>query len=371
MKRVIVILWIVYLFLSCGSENEIPDEAKKTETKTVTFLLKGIRERHFTTYSRAENTADIDFTRYTVKFYLFEQQGDEYVFIRDTLVNADFFSITGLKSTQAYQYLFVAVSKGFEYMLDTKDCSGWKWTGSNPESMRVTRGMSLLKNCYFPFIEGEDNNALWNAPKLMNPTSFQCMLPDRNKNLEIYGQGYVLTASMDFHNPFQIFRERQYGTVEIRLKKLVPDEKVSVTVSSDYYRIYLSQMIKADANKDYNSLNSGNISGRTGDYATSTVLYPIAFTGIQSVTSAEDTLRLNLPYTTVAKVGSTVTDDKYKVYSMTLTVGSNTYSYTTKFPVYRNGISYFVRKGDWLALEFTAQGDTTPGVDLEEDWNGF
>lgn len=371
MRKIITLLLMVCALCACSDENILPVNAEKEKTRTVTFNLKGMADRDFSVQTRAVDTTAIDFTKYAVKFFLFERvdDTDEYVLKRQQNVTEDFFTITGL-DVKSYRYLFVAVSDGFEYMLDAKDSNAWTWKNVYPVSVSAEVGTTLYKNCYFPFIENEDNNEIWNYEGKVAP----CTLPETNTNLEIYGQGYILSSGMDFHVPIDILLERQYGSVEVRLKNLTPGETVSVAVTSEYYRMYLSQMVKSDINSNYTSENNGNINSgglKTSDYATGTVGAPIYFQRSMTAASAEQVISLCLPYTTAEGTGNTVTNDKHKVTGLSLTIGSNTYSYAAKFPIYRNGVSYFIRKGDQLAIEFTTQGDNTPGIDIEEDWNGY
>lgn len=371
MKKIITLLLSICALCACSDENVLPGNEEKEETRTVTFNLKGIADRDFSVQTRAVDTTAIDFSKYAVKFFLFERMSDtdEYVLKHQQDVTQDFFTITGL-DVKSYRYLFVAVSKGFEYMLDAKDSNAWKWNSTYPVSVSAKVGTALYKNCYFPFIENEDNNEIWEYVYDVAP----CTLPNTNANLEIYGQGYILSSGMDFHVPIDILLERQYGSVEVRLKNLTQGETVSVAVTSEYYRIYLSQMVKSDINSNYTSENKGNINSggsKTSDYASGTVGVPIRFQSSMTAASAEQVILLHLPYTTAEKTGNTVTNDKHKATGLSLTIGSNTYSYAAKFPIYRNGVSYFVRKGDQLAIEFTTQSDPTPGIDIEEDWNGY
>ena len=266
-----------------------------------------------------------------------------------------------------------------------------------------TANNSLLKNCFldiFDYTTYGDFDA---------PDKIEEITIDPNKDMDIFGAGsYFLPGSMTA--AIGVTLERQVGVVEFKYEDAIAGDRLECSFSSDYYRLYLSQMVKDKNNPDYTSENAAAFSYASdvagspfdtyeqGDYYSVSRLFYTNVLGLptfkKSVTlsGTENSIKVYMPYTTSAIVGTTV-DDIYKAHYIRTTLSADatntpgditlhiTATDGTKksfrkagvpFPIYRNGKTIFTTVGsDYLSVNFgNSASDNGIYLPNEDKWDG-
>lgn len=414
MNKLLFMVWAVAsaLFVSCSEDemqNELQHENKGPYTVTFNLSIESGDGLSVSTRSGEGDSVRIDLTKYLVYVYWFhETTGSDLGSMalmdenQPELIDETKYFYTktfeGDEAEKRHAYLFLAVpkDKGLDEVItkaNIKDfgvaeTDGYTFSAS---SQPMTTS-SLLKNCYIPFftddISEERNNS---------NTKFSA-----NRKLEIFGEGSVLLPNTNLTE--KVVLKRQFGIVRIKANgQDYKGKSVTCEINSDYYRLYLTQMIKepnASSTdtptyaKEYVSTNeaeskNGTITG--GDYFSTTYqANPSVATFVwknESITASdldeEGNINIYLPYTTAKAVGeNNIPSEEQTNYSYYSNSASSTssikfkidekeYEYTVnstypQFPIYRNGIIAFYLNGTQMDIEWK------DGIDLDnDDWDGI
>lgn len=431
----IISICISSIVCSCLDENQTSVPDKETNGKcSVTFSLSKDDSSDFNVSTRSTGTVITD--DYTVKFYLFERDipSNEYRLVRKKDVTTPVFSLDDLTEDAEYKYVFVAihnpsVDPNTSKVLDAIDFSSgangdynnYDYSITLPQKAAYIKNElssdldeqkgSLLENCFISFI---DNTSLPTYGNDDTDDTDEVITIDTE--LEIFGTGaYFIPGS--YSATIGVVMERQIGVVEFQYSDAQAGDVLTCSFSSDYYRLYLSQMVKDKSNPNYTSENNAVFSTpiadynyteySTGDYYSalrvfkSTYLLPLTFKRTKTLGSNENSVKFYVPYTTAEAVGTHIGDDKYKAnYIRTGLMGANinsTTDYTTgyitlqvnrggtistfktdaptAFPIYRNGKTIFTASNaGGLTINFGSggTGGNDGGIHLPDDdiWNG-
>lgn len=362
MKKVFYILLLICLITSCREDEPDLPEVSGT-TRTVTFNLSGVERLFGTSLTRASANQVVDLARFDVMFYLFRQIGGngKYQLAVKKQVTEILFTMD-VDAGVDYKYVIAAAVKipgqAVNPLIVAKDYNTMDVMGGTFEVQDAsTNGGSYLENCFFDISGNVDYT--------------QDEAKSMNSNPEIFADGFDLLTSYDFHTPVDLVLKRQVGAVEFKITGLTPgvQHTFECAVPSDYYRLYLSQIVRGDVNKDHSSQNLGLNSDlfdlanvEAGDYygkiaeANGTTSF-LLFTKNETVTSGENyDFYMYMPYT-IASQGTPTASLYYQGNangssslgngSLTLTIdGTRSYTYAKPFPVYRNKKSYFLLKGE-------------------------
>lgn len=405
MKRLIyIITTVLFALLSSCSDEDMPGKENgfsEKKTQTLSFSLSIDEGDGLSVSTRASSGSGIQplpTDAYHVYVYWFkvgqdENQDEKRFFMEAEAVTSPTYT-KEVEVEGKYAYVFLAVPDG-EYnsvvepenirdfgqaVLDDGDYSFTKNSGSLKE------GTTILENCFLPFFTDDKSEKDNNSPEKegFNVT----------RNLQVFGDGNEITAGYDLHAPANIVLRRQFGAVEIQGTGNLAGKNVKCTVKSDYYRLYLSQMVKPEnsasltEDKYYSSQNSGTGSNSDSffgrdyfSYSYSQYILP-SFTFNQTVDdsflTSEGNLLIYLPYTTAKTQGSVENDEK-TLYnhndgdfedgpSLTFTIDGKEYKYNQPFPIRRNTKAFFYIDGTELHL---AGQNGDGGIDLDNDeWDG-
>lgn len=353
MKQIFYMLLLMFLIVSCEKEVSIPQENE--EPHTVTFNLSGVETSFSSSFTKASGKPSIDFAKFDVMFYLFKQVNatDDYQLVGMKPITESIFEMTVEKDV-SYKYVVAAAKKTGTVPNPLVVAKDFYNSYTEVESASVAAA-SLLNNCFFDICGDRTYQGGEEVPMNVNP--------------EIFADGFNLVTSFDFHTPVDIVLRRQVGAVEFKLTGLTPGEHTfKCSIPSDYYRLYLSQIVREDATKDYSSQNSGvnslleEYGVDAGDYygkitnanSGSDLLF---FTKEEIVTTSDNyNFYIYMPYT-IASAGISTTSLYYggnangseglnMSGNLTLIVDGTSHSYDKPFPIYRNKKSYFLLKGD-------------------------
>lgn len=427
-----ILLLPVCLMLLLGScaDNIAEDVAKSGNTpatRDVTFALSQIGDSHFDVTTRSNGTAITD--KYVVQLYLFKARNGsdgyyDYILERIEPVRVPLFTIRNLETMSLYKIVFLAVPAVQSEALNVIDfasvnmTSGGEWpiqipTANATPSTTPTNG-SLLENCYVSFFDDAANSVPNYGGGRTQPVLPETIQAERE--LEIFGYGSELYPGMTYSTPVNVLLKRQYGIVEFRYTDAQPGDKLTCSFSSDYYRLYISQIVQeikansdtqADTEPTYKLDNEAvfpsnvfdALGHETGDYYSASCLFrtnqrglPV-FSKTVTLNAGENSIRVYMPFTTVARVGTEV-EDIYKANFIRTDLldgnGSSIYGpygdivlkverggelvkefklEATTFPIYRNGTTVFTTVGETeMRLTFTGNG----GIDLDDDsWDGI
>lgn len=413
MKQAILILSVILSAIISSCSDEIAVDNSGTKNKcSVTFHLSKSNDSGLDMITRSGNIIPIP-ENYSVMFYLFQAEGNEYKLMRGPeSITSPVLTLDGLTEDQEYRYVFVAINnptknEAIANVLKALDfgttvMAPGVWSIQLPVEAS-TANNSLLKNC---FLDIFDYTTYGDAG---DPDKIEEITIDPNKDMDIFGAGsYFLPGSMTA--AIGVTLERQVGVVEFKYEDAIAGDQLECSFSSDYYRLYLSQMVKDKNNPDYTSENAAAFSYasdtvdppfntyKQGDYYSVSRLFYTNYLGLptfkKSVTlsGTENSIKVYMPYTTSAIVGTTV-DDIYKAHYIrttlsadaTNTPGDITLHITamdgTKksfrkagvpFPIYRNGKTIFTTVGsDYLSVNFgNSASDNGIYLPNEDKWDG-
>lgn len=414
MKQVILILSVILSVIVCSCSDDISVDNLKKEGRgecSVTFELSKSNDFGLDVITRSSNIIPIP-EEYSVMFYLFQADGNEYKLIRGPeAITSPVLTLDNLTEDMEYRYVFVAINnpKKNEVMANmlkaldfgTTVMTPGDWTIQLPSEASTTNH-SLLKNC---FLDIFDYTTYGDAG---DGSQKEYITIDPDKDMDIFGAGsYFLPGSITA--AIAVTLERQVGMVEFKYEDATAGDQLECSFSSDYYRLYLSQMVKDKNNTNYTSENAALFSYASadddnpikdytqGDYYSVSRLFYTNVLGLPTfkknvtLTGTEKSIKVFMPYTTSTVVGTTV-DDIYKAHHIrttlsadaTNTPGDITLNITkangtttsfkkagTPFPIYRNGKTIFTTVGsDYLSVNFGNAADD--GIHLPDDdkWNG-
>lgn len=428
MKQIIIIGTVLLLsLLSACSDDKLPDigaSGEKGGKRSITFAISNKDEGNFEVTTKAKGSPVTD--TYAVKMYLFEKtenettHQEEFRLILSNAVTTPLYTLEGLNEESTYTYVFVATSIANKAALDAIDFSSVVMTPDPSITLPATPASpdvkSVLENCYISFFDDIANNVP-SYGTAFDPTPETIPV---NRDLDIYGCGSSILPGMNYYTPVDVVMERQFGVVEFVFQDAQAGDQLTCSFSSEYYRLYLSQLVtdKSNSNSTYTPDNSAAFPAGVftdmslpdypqGDYYSASGIYfsgygilPV-FQKTKVLANGENSIRVYVPYTTAAPVGSSV-DEKYKANyirtdfedldhmgsgttikgpkgDITLKVergGSVLKTYTlsdTPFPVYRNGKTIFSTVGkDYIEIKFSSSDVSTDGIYLPTDdiWNG-
>lgn len=416
MKQIILIISVCFssLLYSCTDDNlaDTPTKESSEGKRSITFAISAGDENNLNVTTKAKGTVVTD--DYAVKFYLFEKNAnDRYELIRKEDITQPLYTIEDLKTEGTYKYTFIATKQANKSALDAMDFSSTKWDLSNytitlPNANASVISKSLIENSYISFFDDQGKN----IPGYGYEYSPDCETIEVKRDLDIFGCGSEIAPGMTFNTPINVIMERQFGIVEFVFQDAQAGDELTCSFSSEYYRLYFTQMTKEIARQYFVSDNDAEIASdifanlgfdyTKGDYYSALGVYrsgygilPI-FKKTKTLAAGENSIQVYMPYTTAETVGSNV-DDIYKANyirteftdivgntikaqkgSVTLEVkrgGTQIKRYTTDipFPIYRNGKTIFKTVGDdFLQVKFGPTNDTSgDGIQIDGDgWHG-
>lgn len=223
----------------------------------------------------------------------------------------------------------------------------------------IAVGTELTK-CFVPVFENSFDNS---GEGYFKPYPKE---PDAKDDFMIFGAAHQINGmAQGNYKPEKITLTRQLGAVVFKAQ--ASTEQVTCKVASDYYRLYLLQMLGENGYSLFN------------DYASS-AMFPLMckeFSG-----SADGIYTFYLPCTTI-KTPSTFSPDSdgqancfttegwEELVETSITVNGTTYKLdpTVKFPIFPNYKTILTADdGSRLDVSF---GGNDGGIDLEDKWNGM
>lgn len=380
---------------ACQEDKLGMEETGKKELTSITFHIEGMEGKIST---RAGNVTGLDiFSKYAVKLYLFKE--DKYQgttepsnpYPNATLVegypmdiNNPSVTITGLDVNNFnYCYAFVACEEAYADKLVAKAIDPDSFDAKPSEA----KSGSLYTNCFLQVLDEEKEK--------MSPF-------DKAETAEdyfmVYGYGGGITTisgDIDFYTPVSVVLKRQMGAVVFSTADV--SQRAKCTVFTEFYRLYLSQMVEFfGAGTRNHSHDLGNIPGTDspwdpnkpyagGDYA-GNVLYDSNFSktfesgsSIGNPECGEGIINGYVMYlpctTTTADENNVPAEQNANVafqYGITdiatsIEIGGKTYSTSSPFPIFPNRRT-ILTIGDDSQLNVSF-GDGN-GINYEEDWNG-
>ena len=429
MKQIILIISVclVAIACSCTDDNLIDNQENNNRKCSVTFEISKSNDSDFNVSTRSAGTVVTD--DYSVRFYLFQQINSEYRLVRTQEVTTPILTLDNLTLDAEYKYIFLAiynpdanvatanVLKAIDFSSGVIDDGSYDVTLPTKEAYIKNEGStdpdeqkgSLLENCFINFM-GDNSKPTYGIAD--DGTDEVITI---NQNIEIFGTGaYFLPGS--YSASIGVVMERQIGVVEFHYKDAQAGDELTCSFSSDYYRLYLSQMIKDKTNPNYTSENyaifqppvsdMNDKKYSEGDYYSalrvfkSTYILPLTFTKTTTLTGSEKTISIYVPYTT-AEAAGTVVDEKYQAnhirtglygYNLdtdpSLTTGYVTLKVKrngvenifqtanpTAFPIYRNAKTIFTASdtgGLTISFGSDGSGGSEGGIHIPDDdiWNG-
>lgn len=417
MKQFILLSVCILSVLCSCSDNELPISPEKEKTegmRSITFALLDIDNGQLQVTTRAKGTVVLD--NYVVMFYLFGKSADDnFQLIQKEQVRTPLYTIENIEEEGVYKYLFVATSLANTSALDAIDFTSGSMNPDDftvilPSKIATPADKNILENCYIGYFDDIANS----VPGYGKDVSTDPETIVVQKDLDIFGCGAVIQPGMVYSTPVNVLLQRQFGIVEFKFTDAQAGDKLTCSFSSEYYRLYLSQMVWAKDKWVYSSDNTaifpenlfeniGLPSYPKGDYYSALAVYrsgfgilPI-FTKSKVLSAGENSVQIYMPYTTAQPVGSIV-EDIYKANyirteltdingsivkgfygNITLTVERggtvlNTYTLPdTSFPIYQNGKTVFTTVGkDYFQVKFGQVSDiSNDGINLDPDgWHG-
>lgn len=416
MKQIILIISVCFssLLYSCTDDNlaDTPTKESSEGKRSITFAISAGDDNNLNVTTRAKGTVVTD--DYAVKFYLFEKNksSSRYELIRIEDITQPLYTIEDLKTEGTYKYTFIATKQANKSALDAMNFSSIKWNGDYtitlPNANASVTSKSLIENSYISFFDDQGKN----IPGYGYENSPDCETIEVKRDLDIFGCGAEIAPGMTFNTPINVIMERQFGIVEFVFQDAQTGDELTCSFSSEYYRLYFTQMTKEIARQYFVSDNDAEIASdifanlgfdyTKGDYYSALGVYrsgcgilPI-FKKTKTLIAGENSIQVYMPYTTAEAVGNNV-DEKYKANyirtnftdinsapitgqkgSITLKVkrgGVDLKTYTTdiSFPIYRNGKTIFRTVGDdFLQVNFGPANESSgDGIQIDGDgWHG-
>ncbi len=366
-----LLMLMACLAWSSCSEEIVDNGAGKAESETysVTFHINGLEGQART---RSEGIVDVDFTKYVAKLYLFARENGTtdtkpenpfkgFKFIGNPEEGGDknnpieiadngYVTVSNLQSTMSYIYAIVAYEKEYKENAEVKvlDKSGTFLT-----SVDLAEN-SLYTNCYIPAL---DENKYIPYDKA------------GEDYFMVYGAGGEVHTLLDSFTPAEIILTRQMGAVAFVSGETAKGD-VECSVFSDYYRLYLSQMVEPNTHGTRNHCD---------DYAISNS-YPIisqTFTEGNQLSDGSVEYVMYLPCTTTKQFGENIPKDEHANYDKagdygdecktSITINDKTYSTTEPFPIYPNRRTVLtIGDGSTIRVTFGEEN----AIHQEGDWNG-
>lgn len=400
--------WIlVACFCSC-SDKEAGGIAPGTDKAFRDITLAIQKEAGDVPGDRTKAGGTLVPSDYTVLFYLFERVDsasdtdyEKFRFIRREEITGPLYTIRNLRAEGYYRFVFIATKTAYAEILMAKDLATAVY-GNEANAVTLageaTLNKSLLENCYLELF-GTANTPTYGNPD--DASLRETFTIDRD--LQIFGDGFNLLAGMEYSTPVNVLMQRQMGVVEFECPDAAEGDTLTASFSSDYYRLYLSQMVKDFNIQKYTSENSAVFPASpqgwevppNGDYYSSSFFFvnnnepglPI-FQKSEIMAAGQTRMRMYVPYTTAEPAGTAVSEIFKANYKRTTMPGAlqgtegsvklavgrqngrKSYERSDTFPIYRNVKTVFRATGEGLLVLHFGTG-SNGGIEVDDDiWDG-
>ena len=384
MKRIknyssLLALMLLLCCVSCSEDNLEP-VAEKDGMFTVTFNIAGIDDGSLAT--RAGEYGD-QYADYTTKLYIFStdknmegnveddptseevQSQDnpfaDYTFLRSEDVEAARITLS-LESD--YNYLFAFIACEDDYW--KKDDNPVLYFGGSLTTPSPVKKENEFIDCFIQVVnEDEASTSFPVYPKAANAKDY----------FMVYGAGLALPGfDESAYIPETIVLKRQMGAVTFKIPEDIEiTSEVTCNVVTDYYRLYLSQILEA---------NQSGTRNHNSDYASSNY-YPVISCSFTN-TETNKEYSFYLPCTTTrTSIDSNHADEQANCYSesqwdgyidgTSIEWGDTKYylPMSQRFPIFPNRRTILTLGSDGLEVSFSSEVEGKDHIDVEDDWNGI
>lgn len=375
MKRIrfyysgLLTLALLLCCVSC-SEDRLESVAKDKETLTVTFDIAGIEG--ITPITRSGDYGD-KMNDYIKKLYIFTDTKPTSSSRANESSPFENYKLSEVKNitesrftldlSDKYNYAFVFIAYEDDYAEEGK-----VYNKSDDAELNEEQTGYSYTNCY---IKAVTENSGRFGYKVYEKKQ------DAHQPFMIYGAGFSLpgfTETGYIHET--VILKRQMGAVTFKTPEgLTINEEVTCTVFTDYYRLYLSQILEAS--------QSGTIN-HTNDFAGAADGPFIYCSFLNGYTSTPSEYTFYLPCTTTRLEIDANHQDEQANYTRTsewgamnpqtsISWGSNKYASTTRFPIFPNRRTILTvnKDGNLESVHFTTIDGNNDKIDVEDDWNGI
>lgn len=274
-------------------------------------------------------------------------------------------TLNDLESGKNYAFFFIG------YEPEYKDCKGvvpmiydeLNGVGySDPEAQKLIEG-SNYTNTYIEVLDGMTDYGIEEG--YIYPYE---QVEGADDNFMIYGYAFDWAATeFPGYTPQSVTLTRQMGAVVFRTQITTEGaDDVSCDIYSQYYRLYLSQILES---KEKSTKNEND------DYLTSDYGYPIhgTFSAPSRVNAdgSKDYI-IYVPCTTTHSAGEVDDDENANTlngFITSFTINGDTYTTSQPFPVFPNRRTILTLMGDGeLSVSFEG---TDGGISYDDAWNGW
>lgn len=378
MKRIrfyysgLLTLALLLCCVSC-SEDRLESVAKDKETLTVTFDIAGIEG--ITPITRSGDYGD-KMNDYIKKLYIFTDTKltsssranesspfENYKLSEVKNITESRFTLD-LSIDFNYAFVFIAYEDDYEN-------EGKVYDKSDDAELNEGQTGYSYTNCYIKAVNEKNQNESGIPVYEKKQSAHQPFM--------IYGAGFSLPGFDEtgyIHET--VILKRQMGAVTFKTPEgEIINEDVTCKVLTDYYRIYLSQILEASQSGTINHVN---------DFA-GAENYPLIYCNFpKGGTDITGEYTYYLPCTTTRlEIDANHQDEQanYTRYSdqwasfvklqTSISWGSNEYASTTRFPIFPNRRTILTvnKDGNLESVHFTTIDRNNDKIDVEDDWNGI
>lgn len=379
MKRIrfyysgLLTLALLLCCVSC-SEDRLESVAKDKETLTVTFDIAGIEG--ITPITRSGDYGD-KMNDYIKKLYIFTDtkltsssranESSPFENYKLSEVKNITESRFTLDLSDKYNYAFVFIAYEDDYEKEGMVCDN----SNDAPLIEGQKGYSY-KNCYIKAVSEIQTDLDLGYPVYEKKQS-------AHQPFMIYGAGFSLPGFNEtgyIHET--VILKRQMGAVTFKTStNETINENVTCKVLTDYYRLYLSQILEASQSGTRN---------HTNDYFGSqfTPMIYCEFPNGDTDTPGEYTFYLPCT-TTRLEIDANHLDEQANYtkdggqfatladLQTSISWGSNKYASTTRFPIFPNRRTILTvnKDGNLESVHFTTIDGNNDKIDVEDDWNGI
>lgn len=359
----LLMLLMAAFWTSC-SEDTIGTETNESKLSSVTFHIGGIEGLRTRAANGIEN---IDFNKYGARLYLFKDKIENsttdtdnpypgFTLASDPVeITEGYVTIDNLNRTEYnYIYIIVAYEKGY-----AEEAKVMSWDADSYASYELEVDKSLYTTCYIAALDENNSYA---------PYSQQ-----GDDKFMIYGAGGEIASQLDQFVPVEVVLTRQMGAVVFSTgAEDIERIPASCTITTDYYRLYLSQIIET----------LSGTQNHCSDFASSNANPEISieFEGGALINELKGYM-VYLPCTTTKAYesyeASNIPDNEKINYknadpgttcTTSITVQGKTYATNQLFPIYPNRRTILtIGDGSKITVSF---GDDKGNINQEGDWNG-
>ena len=362
----LLMLLMAAFWTSC-SEDTIGTETNESKLSSVTFHIEGIEGLRTRAANGIEN---IDFNKYGARLYLFKDKIENsttdtdnpypgFTLASDPVeITEGYVTIDNLNRTEHnYIYIIVAYEKGY-----AEEAKVMSWDADSYASYELEVDKSLYTTCYIAALDENNSYA---------PYSQQ-----GDDKFMIYGAGGEIASQLDQFVPVEVVLTRQMGAVVFSTgAENIEQISASCTISTDYYRLYLSQIIETLSGtqnhcSDFASSNANpeiSIEFDGGALINELKGYMV-YLPCTTTKTYESYEALNIPDREKINYLSYEGVDQPKTGTTSITVQEKTYATNQLFPIYPNRRTILtIGDGSKITVSF---GDDKGNINQEGDWNG-